>query len=46
MIKEADYSQMLKAKAQIPTIKESRTPYTTMNLATVPVTTKTAVLAG
>ena len=46
VIKEADYIQMLKAKAQIPTIKESRTPYTTMNLAAVPVTTKTAVLAG
>ena len=44
ILKEADYIQMLRAKAQIPTIKEAKAPYTAMSMTMV--TQKPVILAS
>lgn len=35
VLKEADYIQMLKARAQVPTVKEKAIPYTTLNVTDI-----------
>ena len=35
VLKESDYIQMLKARAQVPTVKEKTVPYTTINVTDI-----------